>query len=183
MVHKDIPSTGLLCSPLVPKPGNHWRLIHNLAWPYDENSINVNIPDEEAKVVYQSFNMAVKLGLKHGRTAHASKLDFNTAFRNFPIRIDNLMLLGFQIDEEFFINSSLAFGGRLSCKLFEEFATSIQWVLEQKTKSKDFGHYLDDFIMVHTLIDKCAYYMHTMEQLCKNIGPPSHLKRPRVLCK
>ena len=67
--YDNCPLPGLICSPLnlVPKAGNpgKYRLIHNLAFPYNEDSVNANIPDHEAKVEYQKFDVAIKLGLKH----------------------------------------------------------------------------------------------------------------------
>ena len=170
------PLPGLICSPLnlVPKAGNpgKYRLIHNLTFPYNEDSINANIPGHEAKVEYQKFDVAIKLGLKHGRTAHASKVDFDVAFRNFPIFLKDLLALGFTSEDKFYINLSMAFGARSSCKIFEDFACAIQWILEQRTRSTDISHYLDDFIMVHALKATCKYYMTTMQKLCEHIGFP-----------
>ena len=66
----------------------------------------------------------------------------------------------------------MAFGARSSCKIFEDFACAIQWILEQRTRSSDISHYLDNFIMVHTLKATCKYYMTTMQKLCEHIGVP-----------
>ena len=174
--YPSMPIPDLICSPLnlVKKAGedNKFRLIHNLAYPYNENAVNTNIPDHKAKVIYQQFDLVIKLGLKHGRSAHASKLDFDAAFRNFPIILSNLEVLGFTLEEQFFINSSMAFGARSSCKIFEEFACAIQWIMEKRTKSKDLSHYLDDFIMVHAIKSTCQWYMSEMIELCHRIGVP-----------
>ena len=174
--YDSCPLPGLICSPLnlVPKAGNpgKYRLIHNLPFLYNEDSVNANIPDNKAKVEYQKFDVAIKLGLKHGCTAHTLKVDFATAFRNFPIFLKDLLALGFTLEEKFYINSSMAFGARSSCKIFEDFMCAVHWILEQKTKSKDISHYLDDFIMVHALKATCKYYMTTMQKLCEHIGAP-----------
>ena len=81
------PLENLICSPLnlVKKAGDpsKFRLIHNLAHPYNEHSINANIPDSEATVSYIKFDEVVKLAMKHGKSAVASKLDFDAAFRFF----------------------------------------------------------------------------------------------------
>ena len=96
--YNTCPLEGLICSPLnlvpnVSNPGKY-QLIHNLAFPYSENSVNANIPDCEAKVEYQKFDVAIKLGLKHGQTAHASKVDFDEAFRNFLVILKDLLAPG-----------------------------------------------------------------------------------------
>ena len=171
------PLDNLICSPLnlVPKAGSKekkYRLIHNLAYPYDDNSVNANIPDSEAKVEYLTFDNVIKLGLKHGVTANAGKVDFDAAFRNFPVSAEQLAVLGFTLDSKFFINSSMAFGARSSCKIFEEFATAIQWALQEKTQSDDFSHYLDDFIMIHAEREICRWYMNVMQAMCHYIGAP-----------
>ena len=175
------PLENLICSPLnlVKKAGDpsKFRLIHNLAHPYNEDSINANIPDSEATVSYIKFDEVVKLALKHGKSAVASKLDFDAAFRLFPIIVHNLALLGFFLHGKYYINCSMAFGSRSSCKIFEEFATAIQWCLEEMTKSKDLSHYLDDFIMIHKNFQICLGYMQTMQQLCADIGAPLSAKK------
>ena len=131
----------LICSPLnlVPKVGNlgKFRLIHNLAFPYIQNSVNANIPDCHAKVSYQKFDVIVQLGLKHGPGCYAGKMDFDAAFRNIPLHLNDLPLLGFTLDDLYFINSSMAFGARSSCKIFEEFVISVQWILDNETNSSN----------------------------------------------
>ena len=112
--YNTCPLEGLICSPLnlvpnVSTPGKY-QLIHNLAFPYNENSVNANIPDCEAKVGYQKFDVAIKLGLKHGQTAHASKVDFDEAFRNFLVILKDLLALGFTLEGKYYINLSMAFG-------------------------------------------------------------------------
>ena len=98
---------------LVPKAGNQgkFRLIHNLVFPYNQNSINANIPDCHAKVSYQKFDVVAQLGLKHGPGCYAGKKDFDAAFCNIPIHLNDLPLLGFRLDDLYFINSTMAFGG------------------------------------------------------------------------
>ena len=164
---------------LVDKAGNpgKYRLIHNLAFPYDETSINACIPDSQSKVKYQKFDVAILLGLKHGCTSHAAKVDFDSAFCNFPVILEQLPALGFSLDGKFYVNSSMALGARSSCKIFEEFASAIQWCLEERMQSKDISHYLDDFIMIHALKDTCCSYMVEMKNLCRYIGAPLSEKK------
>ena len=158
----------------MPKAGNpdKFRLIHNVAFPYNQNSVNANIPDCHAKVSYQKFDVVVQLGLKHRPGCYAGKMDFDAAFCNIPIHLNDPPLLGFTLDDLYFINSSLAFGARSSCKIFEEFATSVQWILDNETNSSNSSHYLDDFIMVHASSAVCAYYMSTLQDICNFIGAP-----------
>ena len=70
--------------------------------------------------------MAIMLGLKHGHTSHASKVDFDSAFRNFPVIFEQLAALGFMLEDKYYINLSMAFGAQSSCEIFEEFASAVQ---------------------------------------------------------
>ena len=99
-------------------------------------------------------------------------MDFDAAFCNIPIHLNDLPLLGFMLHDLYFINSTMAFGDRSSCKIFEEFATSIQWILDNETNSTNSSHYLDDFIMVHASSTMCAYYMSKLQDICDFIGAP-----------
>ena len=177
--HPPLPN--LICSPLnlVEKAGDpsKYHLIHNLAYPYTDQSINANILDCEATETYAKFDKVIKLAIKHGVGAVASKLDYDAAFRFFPIIGDNLWLLGFTLYGKYYINSSMAFGSCSSCKIFEEFAVAMQWCLEQITQSKDVSHYLDDFIMIHKRFSKCLEYMNAMQDMCKNMGAPLSEKK------
>ena len=174
--YTNLPLPILICSllNLVPKADNpgKFRLIHNLAYPYDQSSVNANIPDKNAKVSYQKFDVVIQLGLKHGPGCYTGKMDFDVAFCNIPIHLQDLPLLGFMLDDLYFINSTLAFGARSSCKIFEEFATTVQWILYQETSSANSSHYLDDFIMVHASHKTCTYYMTKLQEICSFIGTP-----------
>ena len=48
----------------------------------------------------------------------------------------------------------------------------VQWILEQKTQSKDICHHLDDFIMVHGLKTTCKYYDHYAGTMQTHRSPP-----------
>ena len=176
------PIPNLLCSPLnlVPKPPppdgaaprDSHRLIHDLAYPYSSDSINATIPEEEASVKYERFDQVMALGLRHGNTAFTSKTDFWAVFRLFPVRLQDLHLLGFPLGQEFFINSSMAFGCRSSCKLFEDFSVVMQHIHEQETRQKNTSHYLDDFIMVQASAKKCGKLLRTLQRITHEIGAP-----------
>ena len=119
----------------------------------------------------------MKLGLKHRKFTFATKIDFDSAFRIFPLKSSILHLMGLTLDKEFFVNCNLAFGGKSSCKIFEEFANSIQWLIKTITQSKDLSHYLDDFIMINQKFHVCKHYMTTMQSVCKNIRAPLSEKK------
>ncbi len=44
-----------------------YRLLHNLSYPYNGQSVNANIPREFASVQYSTIKDAIELIQKHGR--------------------------------------------------------------------------------------------------------------------
>ena len=160
------PLDGLICSPLnlVPKAGNpgKFRLIHNLAYPYNQNSVNANIPDHQAVVSYAPFDKAVRICQSLGSHCYIAKMDYDSAFRIFPISGQDIHLLGFTLNNQFYINSTMAFGARSSCRIFEMFATAMEWALIKKTGWKTCTHYLDDFFLGRGTYSECAAFMETV---------------------
>ena len=172
----------LIFSPLnlIPKAGNpgKYHLIHNLAFPYDSNSINGNIPDSQDVVTYAPFDQAVCICLALGPGCRISKMDYDSTFRIFPISGQDLHLLGFTLGEDYFINSSMAFEARSSCRIFETFATAMDWSFQRKTNWPFITHYLDDFFFAHGNYVGCATLMHTFKELCSFVGSPLSPDKP-----
>ena len=171
---KDPPLDGLICSPLnlVPKAGNpgKFRLIHNLAYPYNHNSVNANIPDHQAVVSYAPFDKAVRICQALGPKCYIAKMDYDSAFRIFPISGQDIHLLGFTLNELFYINSTMAFGARSSCQIFETFATAMEWALKEKTGWDTCTHYLDDFFLARGTYPECATFMESFQNLSDFVG-------------
>ena len=61
------------------------------------SSINSFITPEDAETHYQTFEAAVQLVAHHGRGAYMAKEDFISAFRNVPMRYQDLNLLGIKV--------------------------------------------------------------------------------------
>ena len=152
-------------------PGQ-FRLIHNLAYPYNHNSVNQNIPDDQATVKYAPFDRAVEICLRLGQGCYIAREDFSAAFRLFPISYQDLELLGFTLDNDFYINSSMAFGSRSSCRIFEVFSTSVEWAAKRITRTCCITHYLDDFFLAHTTYVGCAQLMTKFQEITDFIGAP-----------
>ena len=168
------PLDGLICSPLnlVPKAGNpgKFRLIHNLAYPFNQNSMNANIADHQAVVSYAPFDKAVRICQSLGSHCYIAKMDYDSAFRIFPISGQDIHLLGFTLNNQFYINSTMAFGARSSCRIFETFATAMEWALIKKTGWKTCTHYLDDFFLARGTYSECAAFMESFQNLSDHVG-------------
>ena len=168
------PCKGLICSPLnlVPKGVNRFRLIHNLAYPYNADSVNANIPDSQATVAYAPFDVAGQICAHLGRGCFMAKADFDSAFRLLPVSAADLPILGFTLDDAFYINSTMAFRARSSCRIFETFAMAIEWAFRTGTGWTAVTHYLDDFFLAHHTYEGCASLMDSFQQLTDFVGAP-----------
>ena len=163
-----------MCSPLnlVPKAGNleKFHFIHKLAFPYDKNSINANIPDHLVIVSYAPFDSAVQTCQSLGIGCFVSKMDYDYAFRIFPISGLDFHLLGFTLDDMYYINSSMASGAWSSCRIFETFATAMEWALAQRTSWRKCTHYLDNFFLARGTYPECAAFIDAFQCLSNYVG-------------
>ena len=107
---------------------NH-RLIHNLSHPHGCESVNSHIPESASRVHYQSFDDAVELCRASGPDCFMAKADLHNAFRQLPVRRDNIPLLGFKFNNQFFYNTVLPFGCSSSCQIFEKFSSALHWAV------------------------------------------------------
>ena len=158
---------------LVPKstPGK-FRLIHNLSFPYDETSVNFNIPKEESTVQYACVQDAIELIQKIGPGCFMAKSDIAQAFRIIPISEDCHHLLGFKFKGFYYYDTCLAMGASCSCKIFEEFSTALQWILKTKFKVDHCVHILDDFLFLAFSQKLAAHYLKCWTTLASDIGTP-----------
>lgn len=141
--YEKLPISNLRVSPIgvVPKGDNAgWRLITHLLFPTG-NSINEFINPAESTVHYSSFDSVVQMVAKVGKGACIGKMDIKSAFRLLPINPGDFDLLGFKIEGKYYIDKCLLMGCSISCKVFEKFATFLQWVVEQKTGLSTIDHY------------------------------------------
>ena len=170
------PIPNLVFSPLhlVKKAGSEdkWRLIHNLAFPYTEESVNRSIPPEEASVQYHYIDELIALALELGPNITGCRVDFRHAFRNLPVIFEDLCLLAFSLDGKIYLNASVPFGSALSCQLFERVATVLQWIVTNVTGWRWISHYLDDFPMLARTEAELLIQMQRYMQLMEYIGMP-----------
>ena len=75
------PLEGMVYSPihLVDKAGdpNKSRLIHNLAYPYNDQSVNRCIPQSESSVQYHYVDELIDLALQLGDDLWGCRVDFS----------------------------------------------------------------------------------------------------------
>jgi hypothetical protein len=61
----------------------------------------------------------------------------------------------------------------ISCKTFEQFSTSIHWLVCFKSNSKKIDHYLDDFFFAREAgTNNCTNLMNQFDGVCERLGVP-----------
>ena len=66
---------------------------------------------------------------------------------------------------------TLPFGSAISCAIFEEIATLIHWIFEQRTTIR-FVHYLDDYLWVHKQFIVCMTTCHMVKAVAEEVDFP-----------
>lgn len=169
------PLPKMRCSPLglVEKAQKgKFRLIHHLSFP-EGDSVNDYISDSDAKVKYIKFDEAVELVASMGRGAQIAKADLKDAFRILPVNCADFDLLGFSLQGKYYYDMSLPMGMKTSCKLFEEFSTFVNWLINRLFTRHRCVHYLDDWLFFgphHS--PECAQVLQTFFTVCKLLGIP-----------
>lgn len=154
------------------KPGGGCRLITNLSFP-PNRGINDYIDPEISSVKYTSFDKVIDMISEIGKGALIGKMDIKSAFRLLPVFPGDFDLLGFKFDNYFFVDKSLPMGCRISCCLFEKFATFLHWLVEFKSGLKTLDHYLDDYIFAgKRFTNQCQQLMLCFTETCQELGVP-----------
>ena len=149
-----------------------FRLIHNLSFPQG-NSVNEYIDDADATVRYLKFDEAVEMIAAMGAGARIAKADLKDAFRLLPINRGDFDLLGFSLDGKYYYDMCLPMGLKISCRLFEEFSTFLNWFMDKLVGEGFTCHYLDDWLFISP--QGQGYCMHVLTRflaLCRFLGIP-----------
>ena len=121
-------------------------MIIDLSYP-EGDSVNDFIPDSEASVTYSSTDDAISMIIKCGKGALMAKFDIKPAYRIIRIHLDVRNLFGMHWRDKIFIDFCLAFGLRSACRIFNNFADILEWVVKFYAFIWFLIHDLDDFFM------------------------------------
>lgn len=168
------PFNDFIVSPLgvVPKkePG-HYRLIHDLSFPKN-NSVNSHIDPSFSTVHYELLDVCVEKVRALGSGCFIAKADLKDAFRIIPIHPSNYRLLGFTWNSAYYYDCMLPMGCSVSCAIFEELSSAIQWILTSKLAVEHMSHILDDFIFFGSDFSVCDRYLQTFLSLSQSLNLP-----------
>ena len=174
------PFQDMIISPLSLRPkhdNSGWRLLHDLSYPYDETSVNSNIPEEYKHVKYSSIQDAITIIQQIGKSTFMAKSDIASAFTLVPIHPYDHHLLGFQWKKQYYYYTTLPQGAASSCFIFERISTALQWILQERLGVENVVHYLDDFLFLGRTKQQCLHSINIFQELCSQIGIPiNHAK-------
>ena len=168
------PISNLRCSPIgvIPKKTGGFRLITHLSFP-PNLSVNDFIDEKFTTVKYSSFDNAIDMIKRLGSNVEIGKKDIKSAFRLLKIYPGDFDLLGFKLNEYYFIDKSLPMGYSESNCLFEKFSTFIQWAVMNESNSDNLDHYLDDFLFAgKSNTEDCKNLMNSFDRVCCRLGVP-----------
>jgi hypothetical protein len=137
------------------------------------NSVNDFIDENYTSVKYSSFDNAISMVQRLGKNVELGKMDLKSSFCLLPVYPGDFDLLGFKIEEKFYIDKCMPMGCSVSCATFERFSTFLHWVIENKSGSKNIDHYLDDFLFGGEKgTNECKNLLLQFEKICSEIGVP-----------
>jgi hypothetical protein len=148
-----------------------FRLIHNLSWPYDETSINDNIPEHAKTVTYSNIQQAIKLIMTYPKGSVTRKTDIKDAFKIIPVHPDDYHKLGLKLGGNYYYDVTLPQGGSSSCQIFEAFSTALEAINVYYTNQLT-THYLDDFFFVDENAQNSYRNKRAFDTICDDIGVP-----------
>lgn len=156
---------------LVPKPNNKWRPIHHLSFPRGQ-SVNDSIAEEAAYFKFTTFEQVLAMVLKAGKDCIMLKRDMKDAFRMIPIAPKHQWLMGFNWNNQFYVETVLSFGLRTAPFLFNLFAEAWEWIIISYLRWKLIKHYLDDTMAVFpaNTIRALSQFKKDYSLLCRLLG-------------
>ena len=147
-----------------------FRLLRNLSYPYNNDSVNANIPEHCSKVRYESLSDAIRF-VQDIPQAWMAKVDIADAFRLIPINPSDYYLTGFHLDGYYF-DKCLPMGCSSSCMIFERFSSSLKWILNTHYNVVNVVKVLDDFMFIGKTESLCALYLKSFINMCSLINIP-----------
>ena len=172
---EKIPFHDFKASPLAirqKKQTNKFRLLHNLSYPYNHDSVNTNIPYESSHVTYATIQDAINDVRHHSPKAYMAKTDIAEAFRLIPLNPSQYHLTGFTWDKHYYYDKCLPMGASSSCKIFERFSDALKYILQSKFHLKGVTKVLDDFLFVAKTQEQCQTSLNCFINLCRFLSVP-----------
>lgn len=99
-----------------------------------------------------------------------TKTEIEDAFRINPIYPLDYHRLGFSWTRNYYFDKCLSMGARISCQIFEQFSSALQWVMQSKYSAGGMSHMLDDFVFIGTSnSEQCHVDLIIFFSLCEHL--------------
>ena len=162
-------------------PGTY-RLIHDLSYPYNECSVNANIPQHLKSVKYSSVMDAVNILSDMPRGSYMAKTDIADAYRIIPLHPSEYPKLGFMFNGNFYFDKNLPQGCASSCRICECFSIAIQAIFQFEIPDTKCVHIIDDFFIMADTEEKCHEHLQAFLNICKDLGVPMAPEKKHNTC-
>ena len=116
--------------------------------------------------------MVVNHVLACGTGCFIAKADIKDAFRIVPIHPSSYYLLGFKWKQSYFYDMCLPMGCSVSCRIFEQFSSALQWIMTTKLETEHMTHILDDFIFIAQSQSACNTSLSKFINLAQELNIP-----------
>ena len=146
-------------------------MIQHLSYPVG-SSVNDGIPRKLSMIHYATVDDAVSLIKKCGRGSALAKTDIKSAFRIIPVHPSDYQLLGSQWKGKWYVVRCLPMGCSSSCRIFDEFSSSLEWIAHHKPGIGNIIHILDDFLIIDKSLSGCGLQLALFLDLCNDLGVP-----------
>ena len=152
------------------------RTIMDLSWP-EGHSVNFGVAKDvylgtEFILKYPSIDSITSSLKKLGPAAMIYKIDISRAFRQIKVDPGDIDLLGFKVDNHYFLDLSVAFGYRNWSQIFKRCTDAIRYIMSQHG-FHNLHNYIDDLIYtglpseIHASYD---FLKHLLSQLGLDIS-------------
>ena len=135
-------------------------------------SVNDGIPQELSTVHYATVDDAVSLIKKPGSGSALTETGIKSTFRIVPVHPSAYQLRGFQWRRKWYVDRCLSMGCSSSCRIFEEFSSSLEWISRHKLGVENIIHILDDFLIIDQSLSRRELQLGLFLDLCNELGVP-----------
>ena len=125
------------------------RLVVDLSAPHDsdnEHSLNDLIDKDDFSLTYVRLDQAIRIIRDFGQGTILMKTDIKDAFKLIPVQPSLWHLYGVQLHDNMYFFTKLVFGSRSSPKIFDTFASAVNWIIEHVFCISPTLHLLDDYL-------------------------------------
>ena len=117
------------------------------------------------------------------------KTDIKSAFRILPMSKKSWKWLVMMAENplmsklQFFIDKCLPFGASISCAIFQRFSDALKFLTEIRTNTKKrITNYLDDFLFLAALLDRCNQLIQGFLDMCDQFNIPIAVEKTEWAC-